>query len=168
MIIRQRARLGISNPRPGRGWYLTDFISRPEPSRGPSADLGRKIVAQIPTRLGRMVFLFAMRDPETGRYAHPALVENFGRDVADRTLSHAHHQVFMEWLRLNLADQKEDLEAYLRTAGIPASALPYRNLAPLSAHEVERQLYLTDLEVILQMISFEPETAAAPTASRRR
>ena len=95
---------------------LTDFISRPEPSRGPAADLARKIVAQIPTRLGRLAFLFALRDPLTGRYAHPSLVENFGWEVADRTLGRIHHQVFTEWLRLNLAEQKADVDDYLRIA----------------------------------------------------
>jgi hypothetical protein len=118
--------------------------------------------------MGQLAFLVAMRDPRTGKYAHPALLDNFGVEVADRALSHAHHQVFMEWLRLNLADQKADLDDYLRVARISAAALPYRDYVPASAHEVERQLYLTDLEVILQMISFEPEAASARDASPRR
>ena len=126
------------------------------------------MVTQVPTRLGRMVFLFSLRDPVTGRYAHPSLVENFGREIADRTLRHAHHQIFEEWIGLNLAEQKADVDDYLRIAGIPALALPYRDLVPPSAHAVERQLYLTDLEVILQMISFEPGGASAPSASPRR
>lgn len=152
----------------GRGCCLADFISKPERSLGPASDTCRRILAQIPTRLGRMAFLSSLRDPLTGRYAHPSLVQSFGREIADRSLSHSHHEIFMEWLRLNLADQKADLDDHLRIAGIPASALAYRDLVPASAHEVERQLYLTDLEVILQMISFEPEAAAAPNASPRR
>jgi hypothetical protein len=147
---------------------VKDLISKPEPLRGPAADLCRRIVTQVPTRLGRLAFLYSLRDPLTGRYAHPSLVENFGREIADRSLSHSHHQVFMEWLRLNLADQKADIDDYLRIAGIQASALAYRELVPRSAHEVERQLYLTDLELILQMISFEPAVPAAPNASQRR
>jgi len=152
----------------GRGCILAEFISKPEPARGPASDVCRRIVTQIPTRLGRMAFLSSLRDPLTGRYAHPALVQSFGREIADRTLTHSHHQVFMEWLRLNLADQKADLDDYLRINGLTASALAYRELPPASAHEVERQLYLTDLEVILQMISFAPEAAAVPAASPRR
>jgi hypothetical protein len=147
---------------------LPDLISSPEPSRDPAADLARRIVAQIHTRIGRLVFLVALRDPRSGRYAHPALLDNFGAEVTDRALSHAHHQVFMEWLRFNLADQKADLEEYLRVARTTAASLPYRDLAPASAHEVERQLYLTDFEVILQMISFEPAGASARDASPRR
>ena len=142
-----------------------DFISRPEPSRGPAADLAGRIVAQIPTQFGRLSFMASLRDAPTGRYAHPSLIENFGREMADRTLSHAHHQVFMEWLRLNLADQMADLIDYLRSASFRPATLPYRELVPANAHEVERQLYLTDLELILQMISFEP-AASAPDASR--
>jgi hypothetical protein len=115
-----------------------------------------------------MAFLFALRDPLTGRYAHPSLVENFGWEIADRTLGRIHHQVFTEWLRLNLAEQKADVDDYLRIAGIAAVALPYRDLVPANVHEVERQLYLTDLEVILQMISFEAGGASSPNASPRR
>jgi hypothetical protein len=69
---------------------------------------------------------------------------------------------------MNLADQKADLDDYLRISGIDASALPYRDMAPANAHEVERQLYLTDLEVILQLISFETAAIASPNASPRR
>jgi len=130
--------------------------------------VGRKIVAQIPTRFGRLAFLCSLRDTRTGRYSHPALIESFDREAADRTLSHCHHQVFVEWLRMNLADQKADLDDYLRISGIDASALPYRDMAPANAHEVERQLYLTDLEVILQLISFETAAIASPDASPRR
>ena len=130
--------------------------------------MGRKIVAQIPTRFGRLAFLSSLRDTRTGRYSHPALIESFGREAADRTLSHNHHQVFVEWLRMNLSDQKADLDDYLRISGIGVSALPYRDVVPASAHEVERQLYLADLEVILQLISFEPAEIVSPDASPRR
>lgn len=74
----------------------------------------------------------------------------------------------MEWLRFNLSDQKSDLEDYLRVNRSTAASLPYRSLVPANAHEVERQLYLTDFELILQMISFEPAAAFARDASPRR
>ena len=83
-------------------------------------------------------------------------------------LAHGHHLVFMEWVRLNLADQKADLDEYLRISGVSARSLNYRELSPASAHQIERQLYLADLEVIFQLISFEREAFSAPDTSRRR
>ena len=115
-----------------------------------------------------MVFLCSLRDRATGRYSHPALLQSLGREAADRTLCHNHHQVFMDWLRLNLAEQKADLDEYLRISRTAAANLPYRELVPPNAHEVERQLYLTDLEILLQLLSFEPAAAALPDASRPR
>src|SRR5438552_15627021 len=142
------------------GSCLSDFNFRTEPSRGPVSEVGRKILAQIPTRFGRLVFLCSLRDRLTGRYAHPTLIETAGREIADRTLCNHHHQIFTEWLGLNLSDQKEDLDEYLRASRIAARDVPYRDLAPATAHEVERQLYLTDLEVLVQLLSFEHDGAS--------
>jgi hypothetical protein len=140
----------------GYSWgLLAEFTTRLEPAQGPAAEVGRRIVAHIPTRFGRLVFLHSLRDAASGRYSHPVLNEKYGRETADRALSHAHHQTLMEWLRLNLADQKDDLDEYLRIAGANAADLPYREFLPPSARDVERQLYLTDLEVVLHLISFE-------------
>jgi hypothetical protein len=157
----------IARSSPGTGIgcvFLTDFNLRPETSRGPIADAGKRIAAQISTRFGRLVFLCSLRDLATGRYSHPSLTGSFGVESADRALRHTHHQVFREWLRLSLQDQKEDLDEYLRISRIRPVELRYRDLAPAGAHEVERQLYLTDLEVILQLISFDPGPLCAPDA----
>ena len=134
---------------------LGDFNFKTEPAWGPAAEIGRKIFSPIPTRFGRMVFLSSLRDRLTGRYAHPSLIESFGREVADRTLCHNHHQVFTDWLSLNLSDQKADLDEYLRLTRTGLEGIEYRDLVPATAHEVERQLYLTDLEVLLQLLRFE-------------
>jgi hypothetical protein len=148
---------------------VADFNFRPEPSRGPVSEIGRRILSQVPTRFGRLVFLCSLRDRLTGRYSHPSLIETAGREIADRTLCHNHHQVFSEWLGLNLSDQKEDLDEYLRTSRVAVTDVPYRDLAPATAHEVERQLYLTDLEILLQLLSFEHGGAAGlPAALPRR
>src|ERR1035441_8452694 len=52
----------------------------------------------------------SLRDPLTGRYAHPPLSQIVGGEITDRTLSHSHHQVFSEWLSFTLAQQKADLD----------------------------------------------------------
>jgi len=154
--------------RTGAG-FLGDFIPRSDSAFGPAAQIAKKLLAPIPTLFERLVFISSLRDPTTGRYTHPSLIEIGGSELADRTLRNTHHRVFQEWLGLNLPDQKSDLDDYLRTARISAAELRYRELAPASAHEVEVQLYLTDLEVLLQLLSFEQRGAfALPESSPHR
>ncbi len=107
----------------------------------------------------------SLRDASTGRYVHEALVRMVGAEDADRALRNSHNQVFSEWLGFGLAEQKSDLDDYLRVAGSPRYALHYKNLVPVTAHDVERQLYVTDLETLLELLKFEHGAALmAPEA----
>ena len=78
-----------------------------------------------------------------------------GRDITDRTLCHSHHEVFSEWLNCTLAQQKADLDEYMSATSAQLDLASYRDLAPATAHQVERQLYLTDLETLLELLRFE-------------
>ena len=77
------------------------------------------------------------------------------QEDTDRTLCNSHHQVFSEWLGFSLSEQKSDLDDYLNVAGSPRDALHYRDLVPPTARDVERQLYLTDLETLLELLKYE-------------
>ena len=124
-----------------------------------SAESWRTTVAGIRTLFGRLVFLSSLREPETGLYCHESLA-GLAPEEADRTLRINHQQTFQQWISLGLAEQKADLDEYLSNAGTPRYSLPYRNLAPASARDVERQLYLTDLETLLELLRFEPRDRA--------
>ena len=115
----------------------------------------RKTLTRIPTYFGRLVFLASLRDDLTGRYVHPPLVQIVGYEITERTLRHSHHEIFSEWLGFTLAEQKADLDQYLIATRSPLDMLPYRDIVPSSAHQVERQLYLTDLETLLELLRFE-------------
>jgi hypothetical protein len=117
--------------------------------------LWRKTLSRIPTHFGRLVFVSSLRDTLTGRYAHPLLEQVSGGEIADRTLCHSHHEIFSEWLSFSLAQQKADLDEYLIASHAPLELVPYRDIAPGTAHLVERQLYLTDLETLLELLRFE-------------
>jgi hypothetical protein len=101
------------------------------------------------------VFVASLRDALTGRYAHAPLMEIVGREVADRTLRHSHHQIFAEWLAFSLSEQKSDLDDFLTSTQCSVENLAYRDLAPPTAHQVERQLYFTDLETLLELLRYE-------------
>ncbi len=128
--------------------------------RGAAANLWRNTLSQVPTTFGRLVYLSSLRDPNSGSYQHHGLAQVFGTKEADRTLRQSHTQVFAEWLGYNLQQQKDDLERYL--AGLEEDIegiletwtrlAPYRNLVPTRVREIERQLYYTDLETVLELL----------------
>jgi hypothetical protein len=131
--------------------------------RGAAADLWRHTLSQVPSVFGRMVYLCSLREPNTGVYQHYGLAQSFGDEEADRVLRESHQHAFAEWLCFNLEQQKADLDLYL--SGLDGNRrvildtwirlAPYRNLIPSTTREVERQLYLTDLETILELLRSE-------------
>ena len=131
--------------------------------RGATADLWRNALSQIPSVFGRLVYLTSLRDQNSGRYEHYGLSQAFGDDESDSVLRHSHEQAFAEWLCFTLEQQKADLDLYL--AGLNGNRRtivntwirlsPYRNLVPSIAREVERHLYLADLETILELLRSE-------------
>ncbi len=131
---------------------MADFSAKSQSGNSEVWDLWRRTLSPIPTLFGRLRYVAGLRDPQTGRYSHPTLSRALGAEDADRTLRRGHYQVFGQWLGLSLEEQKADLEDFLNGAGRPGGPLGYRDLAPPGAHEVERQLYVTDLETILELL----------------
>jgi len=82
-----------------------------------------------------------------------------GPEDGDRAIGRSHQQLFAEWLAYSLADQKSDLDEYLRTVGGPRNFRHYHDLIPATAREVERQLYLTDLETLMDLLRYERAAA---------
>ncbi len=134
---------------------LGDFTTKSQAWGSAGPEVWRSTLLQIPTLFGRLVYLASLRDPATGHYYHPGLAQSLGAEDADRRLCNSHHQVFQQWLGFSLEEQKNDLDEYLRFGSAPRYALPYRKLVPATAREVERQLYLTDLETLLELLKFE-------------
>ena len=139
---------------------MVDYALSSHTTQVPAAQFWRRILSRISTHFGRLVFLASLRDSKTGRYAHEELVRLIGREDADRTLSRSHYQLFAEWLGFNLADQKADLDEYLQEPGSSRYLTDYRALVPATARDVERQLYLTDLETLLELLEVEHAVAA--------
>lgn len=149
--------LGLGHPLQvarGKGG-VAEYLTNSQSARTPGPVLWRKTLSQVPTTFGRLVFLASLRDTSTGRYQHESLIRMLGPEDTDRSLLSSHHQVFSEWLRFSLAEQKADLDEYLASIGGSRRSLQYRNLVPSTAREVERQLYLTDLETLLELMRYE-------------
>jgi hypothetical protein len=134
---------------------LAEYLANSQSARTPVALFLRNTLAQVPTVFGRLAFLASLRDATRGRYSHEALLRLLGPEDTDRALSNSHYQVFAEWLRFSLSEQKADLDEYLGTAGASRKAMDYHHLVPPTARDVERQLYLTDLETLLELLKYE-------------
>jgi hypothetical protein len=116
----------------------------------------QRILSQIPTTFGCLVYLASLRDKVAGRYSHTIFQGVLDADEADRALCNAHHQVFFRWLTFGLEEQMKDLGDYLQANGPSEAILRYADLMPSTSRDVERQLFLTDLETILELMQHGP------------
>lgn len=122
-----------------------------------SDDLWSRELAQIETAYGRLVYLAALRNPNTGRYEHYASPEQ----SANPALRAIHESIFKEWIGLPLERKKADIELYI--AGLDQidkaelidawlRLTPYKNLVPASIQGPERQTHISDFEAILGLL----------------
>jgi hypothetical protein len=117
----------------------------------------------IPSIIGRLAYLASLRNASTGKYEHVGLADRIGVTETDRLLQRSHMEVFQEWLCHGLSSQREELADYL--SGLDGDKRdiiaywlcvePYAIWIPGASREVERKLFYTDLEVVLELIRTE-------------
>lgn len=131
--------------------------------RGAAADLWRHTLSHIPCVFGRLVYLASLRNLNTGRYEHHGLSLVFGEEEANRTLRESHEKYYNEWLEFRLEHQKADLDLYLSSLSTDRRTIletwlrlaPYRNFIPTSVRGFQRDLYLQDLDLLLNLLKNE-------------
>ena len=131
--------------------------------RGAIEDVWSRTLAQVPSLFGRLVYLAHLRDQNSGTYEHHGLALIFGEQEADRALRESHAKAFAEWLCFSLEEQREDLNLYLTDLQVDRKTTvetwlrlaPYRGLIPAAARQVERELYISDIEVLLGVLKNE-------------
>jgi len=123
-------------------------------------DAWRRTLLGIPTLFGRLVYLASLRDPSSGIYRHEALEALLGEDECDRALSRRHRRLFSDWLAHSVEEQRADLEEYLRASGAHQDLRQFHRLIPSAARDVERQLFLADLETLAELLQLKARGAA--------
>lgn len=124
------------------------------------ADISQSAVSLIPSEFGRLAYLTSLRDAHSGVYHHYGLETVYSPEESDDALRKLHLRLFYEWLKKPLAEQKEDVEHYLRTVeGEQETVLenwkvlePYRGYVPVDADWPGRQLFLDDLSLIVELL----------------
>jgi hypothetical protein len=132
------------------------------------AESWQRTLAGIATVLGRLAYLASLRNANTGTYEHFGLSQRIGAAEVDRLVRRSHLDVFQQWLCFGLERQKRELEDYfLELEGdkreIIASWLslePYGAWVPAESRDVERKLFYTDLEMVLELIRTEHGVAS--------
>jgi len=140
------------------GWMHVTF-------RGSGVPL-EEVVRRIPSRMGRLVFLSALRDPNTGIYCHPLHPRAPERVEANRLLLGMHEDAFRTWLSYGLEEQKADLDLYFSSLDCSKTTVArtwlkldfYRILLPGSASAVQRQLFLGNVKSLLDLTACEAGT----------
>ena len=133
-----------------------------------ATNLWRHTLGQIPSLFGRLTYLASLRNLNTGQYEHFGLTQRFDVAAADQVLRESHVQIFNQWLSYGLQDQKLDLEEYLSSVDADLAAIianwirvaPYQTCLPADTRPVERQLFLSDLGCILEMLKCEHAVAS--------
>ena len=118
----------------------------------------------VPTTLRRLVYLASLREEKTGRYDGSHLTELRGEADADLVLREIHEDVFGTWLSFSLEDQHEELKEHLEllrrenASGVEAwlTLAPYEALIPAQAGAAERELFQSDLELLLGTLKGKP------------
>jgi hypothetical protein len=127
------------------------------------ADFVTHTLWEIPSVFGRLAYLAALRDPENDRYRDHILARAFGPEQAHRALKHTHQEVFRQWLCFGLEQQKADVARYLSAGKLAERAILdvwtemtlYHSLVPLGVMDPERELFLSNLGIVLTLIGAE-------------
>lgn len=142
---------------------MSDLEFRPRSSRGAIADVWRATLSQIPTEFGKLTYFAKLRNQDSGVYEHHGLTVMFGEEESRQALESSHAEVFGNWLALPLETQKADLDAYLEELGEDRtvvvsnwlSSRSYQNLVPARARDTARSLFVSDIQVLLQILKHE-------------
>lgn len=121
----------------------------------------RSILLGLPCRFARLVFIASFQNPETrGQFSHLLLL-GYDREEVDLALLREHQNIFEDWLGLSLEDKLADLEAYASGRSETVANIddqwrrPERRncLVPAGALPPEKQLFQSDLEILLMILS---------------
>jgi hypothetical protein len=122
-------------------------------------EITSQIIERAPSAFGKLVLLSSLCNRSAGAYHHPALEKVVPSCLASLVLRKSHEQAFSIWLEKVLEEQWKEVGEYLAAteAGEAATQGKARGkswdtLLPEAAHASERELFLSDLELVLSVL----------------
>lgn len=130
-------------------------------------DFTTATLAAIPNVYGRLTYLAALRDLSTGKYEHAGLAAVYSSEAVQEALEYCHKEIFLKILETPLAIQEQDLRECLECmpGSMPATIAhwrqmeAYRILPPENAPDYLRELFFSNLRVLLELLEGENSTA---------
>ena len=128
-------------------------------------DLLYRTLPALPCDLARLIYLASTREYNNGKYHHEGLSARFGLEQAQEALRSAHQDIFSDMSCLTLEKLVEELDLYLLKSHEAADEFistwqelePYRVAIPRDADPVLVQLFLSNIRVALEILSFRRE-----------
>lgn len=124
------------------------------------ADLRRRTLPYVPGEIGRLIYLAATRDYNTGKYYHDGLASAFSNEVANQALEECHNEIFRSLVESSLEDIVGQLERYLSSICEEASEIigfweriePYRIAVPVSSDPLSARLFCSNIKIALAIL----------------
>jgi hypothetical protein len=143
--------------------------------RSALADVFKHTLSRIPTAFGRLAYLASLRNPNSGNYHHHGLFMAFGREESVKALVKSHRRVFREWLAMPLQAKHRDLTAYFAELEDPPESVirhwmhsrVYQSYIPESATRAEKEFYIKELDVLLEVLSYAAGAGRGRASSLR-
>jgi len=144
------------------GWAMPETLDTRRQPKHPAARL-LEITDKITSLFGQLIYVAGTWNNATGCYDEPRLAEQFDRREINWTLRRKHRKIFADWLALPLEQQAEELSQYLdeKSDNRPETVRSwirkrwYERLVPKEAHDAERLLFTSDMEVLLPLVCRE-------------
>jgi hypothetical protein len=121
-------------------------------------DLTANYLEPLRSTHARLVYLFGLRDPSSGRYVHAGLAGIYGPEAVNHVISNCHEEVFERLLEMPLSAQGEELRIYLSSlpGTLEENALICRekgkSWVPPRSPDYLTELYCSNLDVLLALL----------------
>lgn len=130
-------------------------------------DFTATTLASIPSEFARLVYVSSLRDLSSGRYDHAGLAAVYPPAAVQQAMEICHAELFLRILESPLEEQERDLRFCLsqmqshslqETVARWAEAEVYRVLVPERAPEYLRDLFLSNLRLLLEVLRTQTTT----------
>ena len=136
-------------------------------NKGVVHDFTLTSLAAIPNLFGRLTYIASLRDLSSGRYEHAGLAAVYSPESVQEALECCHYEIFQKILETPLAVQADDLRECLGGMTGPFAATvshwrqieSYRILLPGDTPDYLKELFFSNLRVLLEILDAECSTA---------
>ncbi len=134
-------------------------------------DFTSKTLEVIPSDLGRLLHVAMLRDIATAQYRHDGLAAIYSEGAVNHALAYCHEELLEKILETPLEKQEQDLRTCLTgmegdSRGVAARWSEcefYRMLLPSGAPGYLRDLFCSNLRVLLGIIASDEPSSISPS-----